>query len=195
MKALVVVDAQNEFSERGRRAVPNHATILKRIQWHVQRARSNGEPVAWVQHHNKPNESRAFAPGEWGAELSPGLDPQSGCDKEYLFQKDLYGAFMTTNLTEWLRTRGIEEVVLAGFFSHMCLSTSAREALVRGFKVSIDPKATGARDIIHPTLGRQTADEVRRTALLQLADMGAEIVRFDHEERELTTAVRSQEHR
>jgi hypothetical protein len=31
MKALVVVDAQNEFSEKGHRAVPDHAMIFARI--------------------------------------------------------------------------------------------------------------------------------------------------------------------
>ena len=60
-------------------------------------------------------------------------------------------------------------------------------------KFSIDATATGAHDIVHPVLGRQAADEVRRTALLQLADMGAAIVQFDHEGREPATAVRAQE--
>jgi nicotinamidase-related amidase len=193
MKALVVVDAQNEFSEKGRRAVPDHAMIFSKILWHVERAREDGEPIAWVQHHNKPHESRAFVPGEWGTELSPGLCPKTESSKEQLFQKEVYGAFSTTNLAEWLQTNGIDEVVLVGFLSHMCLSTSAREALVRGFKVSIDPTATGARDIVHPVLGRQAADEVRRTALLQLADMGAAIVQFDHEGRGPATAVRARE--
>jgi hypothetical protein len=105
----------------------------------------------------------------------------------------VYGAFSNTKLAEWLQTNGIDEMVLVGFFSHMCLSTSAREALVRGFKVSIDPTATGAREIVHPVLGRQTADEVRRTALLQLSDMGAAIVQFDHEGNEPAIAARAQE--
>jgi len=71
-----------------------------------------------------------------------------------------------------------DELLLVGFFTHMCLSTSAREALVRDFSVRIDPTATGAHDLVHPILGRQTEDEVRRTALLQLSDMGAEIIEF-----------------
>jgi nicotinamidase-related amidase len=179
MKALIVVDAQNEFSHNGRRSVPAHDEILARIQWHVRRARENGEPIAWVQHHNKPNESPAFVPGSWGAELSPGLGPKSESRLEKLFQKDVFGAFFGTGLEEWLHAVKADELLLVGFFTHMCLSTSAREALVRGFSVCIDPAATGAHDLVHPMLGRQTADEVRRTALLQLSDMGAEILEFN----------------
>lgn len=178
MKALIVIDVQNEFSHNGRRPVPAHDEILARIQWHVQKAREIGEPIAWVQHHNKPHESPAFVPGSWGAKLSPGLGPNGESGLEELFQKDVFGAFFRTGLEEWLHAMKTDEVLLVGFFSHMCLSTSAREALVRGFSVHIDPEATGAHDLVHPMLGRQTADEVRRTALLQLSDMGAEIVEF-----------------
>jgi nicotinamidase-related amidase len=173
MQALLVVDAQNEFSPRGLRPVPNHASALRAILAHVARARAGNRPIAWVQHHNKPAESRAFVPGTWGAALSDGLGPESGHGPERLFQKDVYGAFTTTPLDAWLREHGVTEVLITGFYAHMCVSTSVREALVRGFDVVIDPAATGARDLDDPKLGAQSADEVRRTAFLQLVNMGA----------------------
>lgn len=179
MQTLIVIDAQNEFSDNGRRSVPAHNEILARIQWHVHSAREDGEPIAWVQHHNKPNESPAFVPGSWGAELSPGLGPKSESRLEKRFQKDVFGAFFGTGLEEWLLSVKADRLLLVGFFTHMCVSTSAREALVRGFSVCIDPAGTGAHDLVHPMLGRQTADEVRRSALLQLSDMGAEILEFN----------------
>jgi hypothetical protein len=70
-------------------------------------------------------------------------------------------------------------VLIAGFFAHMCVSTSAREALVRGFEVHLDPEATGTRDLYDDTLGSQSADEARRSALLQLLNMGAHLVTND----------------
>jgi nicotinamidase-related amidase len=69
--------------------------------------------------------------------------------------------------------------MIAGFYAHMCLSTSAREALVRGFDVVVDPDATGARDLSDAVLGRQTADEVRRAALLHLVNMGVTLGTLD----------------
>lgn len=175
-QALIVVDAQNEFSREGLRPVPNHASALEAIKHHVAAARADRRPIAWIQHHNKPNESRAFVPGSWGAELSPGLGPQSGFGPEVLFEKDVFGAFSTTRLEEWLRTHGVDSVLIVGFFTHMCLSTSAREALVRGFEVAVDPNATGARDLEDDVLGKLSADEVRRSALLHLQDMGVTLV-------------------
>lgn len=172
MRALIVVDAQNEFSEHGLRPVPGHTHALDRIRLLVERARKQCQPIAWIRHYNKPNESPAFVPGSWGADFSPGMGPQTGFGPEKLFEKDVYGAFTGTGLEEWLRSFGIRSLLLAGFYTHMCLSTSAREALIRGFEVTIDIDATAARDLEDEVLGRQSASEVRRSALLQLRNMG-----------------------
>lgn len=176
MQALLVVDAQNEFSPNGVRPVPNHAAAVRAILSHVGAARREARPIAWIQHHNKPGESRAFIPGTWGAELTVGMGPQPGHgDSERLFTKEVFGAFTTTDLESWLRSHGVTGVLITGFYAHMCVSTSVREALVRGFDAIIDPDATGACDLDDPLLGSQSADEVRRTALLQVVNMGATI--------------------
>jgi len=176
MQALLVVDAQNEFSPAGQRAVPRHGEALAMILRRVADTRAERRPIAWIRHHNRPDESPAFRPGSWGAEFSPGLGAEAGHGPEREFTKDVYGAFTGTGLEAWLQEVGAKEVMILGFFTHMCVSTSVREALVRGFAVVVDPEATGARELVHPTLGHQSADEVRRTALLQVEDMGAVIM-------------------
>jgi nicotinamidase-related amidase len=175
MQTLVVVDAQNEFSPQGQRPVPNHPEALRAILRRVEDARRKGRPIAWVRHHNKAGESRAFVPGTWGAEFSPGLGPESGRAEEVELVKDVFGAFTGTNLGPWLETNRSNDVLLVGFFTHMCVSTTAREGLMRGLNVSIDPDGTGGYPIKHPLLGELTADEVRRTALLHLSHLGVHI--------------------
>jgi nicotinamidase-related amidase len=187
MQALLVVDVQNEFSAKGLRAVPKYQDALRRIARHVEEAREARRPIAWVQHFNKPHESKAFVPGTWGSQLSPGMGPQS--KSERLFTKDVYGAFSAEGLEDWLNELGVRSVFIVGFYAHMCLSTSVREALIRGLDVFIDPEATGARDLEHPVLGSQSADEVRRSALLQLTNLGAQVLaqseKGEKEKREL----------
>jgi nicotinamidase-related amidase len=185
MQTLVVVDAQNDFSSQGQRPVPNHREALEAIYRRVEDARREGRPVAWVRHHNRPGESPdspAFVPGTWGAELSPGLGPHPGRAEEAEFIKEVYGAFTGTHLGPWLDKRGSDDVLLVGFFAHMCVSTTAREALMRGLRVSIDPEGTGGFPLRHELLGAQSAEEVHRTALLQLSHLGARIVRRGDED-------------
>lgn len=186
MQALVVVDAQNEFSAEGLRPVPNHTEALEYIRARVADARKSGLPIAWVRHYNKPSESRAFVPGTWGAEFSGGLGPDPDLRLERLFEKDVFGAFTGTGLEAWLREIGADRLLLVGFYTHMCVSTSAREALVRGFDVAIDPDGTGACNLKDEVLGEQSADEVRCSALLHLLNMGVSVERRKREGAEIT---------
>ncbi len=180
MQTLIVVDAQNEFSAEGNRPVLNHAQALETILRRVDEARREGRPIAWVRHHNRPGEVTpksppAFIPGTWGAEFSPGLGPLADRSEEAEFVKDVFGAFTGTDIGSWLEQQGSDDVLIVGFFAHMCVSTTAREALMRGLRVSIDPDGTGGYPWRHELLGEQSAEEVRRTALLQLSHLGVSI--------------------
>lgn len=176
MRALIVIDVQNEFSVKGLRPVPDHAAILSVIRRHVADARENDHPIAWIRHHNLPSESPAFVPGSWGAEFSPGFGPKLSSSKEVEFQKNVYGAFTGTKLGSWLSQLDITEIMVAGFYTHGCVSTTCREAIMAGLEVVLDPEATGACDMTHIRLGNMKAEEVRRSALLQLVNMGAQIL-------------------
>ena len=174
MQALIVIDAQNEFSAEGKRPVPGHAGMLQAILHRVREARTHGHPIAWVRHHNRPDESPAFIPNTWGAEFSPGCGPQPTAEKE--FQKNVYGAFTGTDIGAWLKEQQVTAVLIVGFYTHGCVSTTAREAIMAGLDVTLDVRATGSCEITHPALGTLTATEVRRSALIQLANMGATIL-------------------
>lgn len=176
MKALIVIDAQNEFSANGKRPVPNHLSAIAEIKKHVSEARASNTPIAWVRHFNKPNESPAFVPGTWGASFYDDLGPSGKNEREKEFHKNVYGAFTGSDLGEWLNTFNIDTILVVGFYTHGCVSTTAREAIMRDLQVVLDSHATGACAIKHPALGELTAEEVQRTALLQLTHLGATTV-------------------
>jgi nicotinamidase-related amidase len=175
MRALIIIDVQNEFSSQGLRPVVDHEAALAAISRHVTAARGEATPIAWVRHHNKPNESPAFIPGSWGAEFSHGFGPLGGAVLEKEFFKNVYGAFTGTDLGSWLSGLGVREILIVGFYTHGCVSTTSREAIMAGLDVQLDPEATGTCDIEHPVLGKLAAGEVRRSALLQLVNMGARL--------------------
>ena len=176
MYALMVIDAQEEFSPDGRRPVPNFFDAVKSISERAEQARKNNLPIAWIRHFNKPYESKAFVPDTWGSEFHSGLGPQKENESEAEFHKNVYGAFAGTDVGMWLKQHNVTAVLIVGFYTHACVSTTAREALMMDFEVSIDFNGTGACDMTHEFLGSLTADEVRNSALLQLANMGASIL-------------------
>jgi len=172
MEALVVIDAQNEFSPEGAMAVEGHADALKEIAGRVADAREAGRPVVWILHNNAADAER-FRPGSWGAELSPGLEPAPG---EPVFVKTVFGALTGSELGSWLDEKGSDAIELVGFLTHMCVLTTAREALMRGLAVAIDAKATGTW-AIESSVGSFPAELMHKSALAQLETMGVTIRR------------------
>jgi nicotinamidase-related amidase len=141
MKALIIIDAQNEFSQQGKRPVPGHAAIIEVIKNRADEFRASGLPIAWVRHFNKPTESPAFVPGTWGAEFVGGLGPKEGSKLETEFQKNVYGAFTGSQIGAWLKALSVGEVLIVGFYTHGCVSTTAREAIMPTLPYFLTPRA------------------------------------------------------
>jgi nicotinamidase-related amidase len=175
MQALLIVDAQNEFSASGKRPVSGFEQAIQVIGNWVKDAREKNIPIAWIRHFNKPTETPAFIPGSWGAEYVPGFGPKPGAKREKEFLKEVYGAFTGSDIGTWLDQFPISEVLIVGFYTHGCVSTTSREAIMRGYSVILDPKGTATLDMEHLELGKLTADEVIRSTLLQLINMGASL--------------------
>ena len=144
MEALIVIDAQNEFSPEGAMAAADHAMVLGEIAGRVASARADGSPIAWIVHNNAANVER-FSPGSWGAELSPGLEPMAG---EPVFTKTVYGALTGTSLGSWLDEKGADSVELVGFLTHMCISTC--QWPVRSRRMTITPARRRPRSVGQP---------------------------------------------
>ena len=176
MQALIVIDAQNEFSNEGQRPVSDFLQTIGAIKKHVEKARTTNTSIAWVRHFNQRHESPAFVPDSWGADFFEGLGPAPFSHLEKEFRKNVYGAFTGSDIGDWLQSQHIDTVLITGFYTHGCVSTTAREAIMRSMNVVIDSNATATCDLQNEKLGALTANEVKRSALIQLAGMGAIIL-------------------
>ena len=146
MRALIIVDMLNDFVD-GKLANPKAQAIVDPLQRLLAHAREDGWVVVFSNDAHHPDDPELKVWGEHamaatpGADVIPQLAPREG---EIVSPKRDYGAFDGTGLDEQLKERGVDEVVIAGQHTHICVRHSSYGALRRGYDISIPRDAVCA---------------------------------------------------
>lgn len=132
--ALIPIDMQQAFDLATSSNPAVEANGLRLLAaW-----RSAGLPLLHVR-HDSVKAGSPFSPGTPGNALRDGFQPQRD---EPLVTKSVNAAFIGTDLDLRLRRLGIEQVVLFGMTTDMCVSTSARVASNLGYRTVVVGDAT-----------------------------------------------------
>jgi nicotinamidase-related amidase len=148
--ALLLIDVQRGVDAlehwggpRGRRNNPQaEANLLLLLEgW-----RNHKLPVYYTMHDSREQRSPLKLSLPTG-EIKTGLEPKSG---EIIVRKDVNSGFIGTNLELMFQRKRIHRVLIAGFFTNMCVETTVRMAGNLGFDTYLAADACATTNRIGP---------------------------------------------
>jgi nicotinamidase/pyrazinamidase len=188
MRALIIVDVQNDFCEGGSLAVTGGAAVARAISEHTAGdARRYGHVVATKDFHidpgahfsDHPDYAATWPPhcvaGTSGSDFHPGLDT---APVEAVFRKGAHAAAYSgfegtdesgTPLADWLRVRDVDEVDVVGIATDYCVHATAADAARAGFttRVLLDLTAGVAPDSTAKAIEDLRAAHVELTGIVR----------------------------
>ena len=143
-RALVVIDLQNEYLPTGKLPLSGIEGAVANAAKVIADARAKDIPVIHVRHEFAHGEMPVFEPGSEGVQIQPAVAPQAG---EPVVVKNYPNSFRDTNLKQLLDEKDVNELVVVGAMSHMCVDAGVRAAADMGYPVTVIHDACATMDL------------------------------------------------
>jgi nicotinamidase/pyrazinamidase len=155
VRALIIVDVQNDFCEGGSLAVAGGAAVARAISSLLAGEHGYDHVVATQDFHVDPGSHFSTHPdyaASWPAHCvagTPGQDFHPDLDThaiEAVFRKGAHAAAYSgfegsaedgTPLADWLRARDVDSVDVVGIATDYCVRATATDAAAGGFRTQV----------------------------------------------------------
>jgi len=142
--ALILVDIQNDYFTGGRMELAGMEAAGEKAGELLALFRKNQWPTFHIQHISNYEGATFFLPDSKGAEIHSTVKPRPD---ETVLQKHYPNSFRDTPLLDELKSSGVENVVICGAMSHMCIDATTRAAADFGFSCTVIHDACATRNL------------------------------------------------
>ena len=143
-RLLVIVDIQNDYFPGGAYPLVGPEAAAERAGALLAHFRASGEPIVHVQHVWDAPDATFMRPGTHGVEINDAVAPLAD---EPVVLKASPNAFLGTDLEHRIRDAAVDDVVIVGMMTSMCVDSTVRAAADLGFAVTVAADACAAPDL------------------------------------------------
>lgn len=142
-KALLLIDIQREYFENGALELVNPITASENAKKLLEHFRKENATIVHVQHISGEGVP-FFVSGTKGIEIHENVKPLVG---EKVITKEFPNSFRGTDLLQYLESKEITHLVIAGIMTHMCIDAGTRAAFDYGFECIVIGDACATMDL------------------------------------------------
>ncbi len=167
--ALIMIDCQNTYT-RGVMKLTGIDEALLEAEKLLNIAREKNIPIFHVRHDGGEG-----SPYDINADIGAFIEqvaPQSG---EAIITKHYPNSFIQTDLDAQLKAKGVQDIVLAGFMTHMCINSTAHGAFNLGYQPTVVASATATRSLEGVNGEIISAADIQASAIASTRDLYAAI--------------------
>ncbi|MFW3589445.1 cysteine hydrolase family protein [Vagococcus fluvialis] len=143
-KALLIIDVQNDYFKHGKMELHLPEEALMKINKLEDYFIEKKQPIIYVQHIKEQGSTDFFERGTKGVLLHEKLKINSS---SIIIEKQFPNSFFKTNLKEVLETLDIQQVIITGMMTHMCIDSTTRASKEYGYDPILISDATATKSL------------------------------------------------
>ena len=174
-RGLVIVDIQRDYFPDGAHPLEGPEAAAASAARLLAGFRAAGDPVFHVRHIWDEEDATFMRPGTDGVQIHESVAPLDG---ETVISKEHPNSFRETELEAELRKAGVDELVVCGMMTSMCVDATVRAAVDLGFDTTVAHDACATCDLDFGATSIPAAS-VHAAFLAALADGYAAVVATD----------------
>lgn len=141
-QALLIIDVQNDYFQHGKMELHRPKKALQQINKLEKFFTRQELPTIYIQHVKHQLNADFFVRGTTGALLHEELQVNS---LSIVIEKQYPNSFFETDLQDILDSLNIEQVVITGMMTHMCIDSTTRASKELGYNPILISDATATK--------------------------------------------------
>lgn len=136
MKALFVVDMQEEYVGVNNKYGYDSVNLIQNINKRIEKAKENDKVIIYIKNIKR------LRSGEKCSDFAIDLNVVS----DNIFYKDKSSLFSNEKVCSFLHNNNISEITFIGVDGNCCVASGALDAVKLGFKVTLELKCVGIKN-------------------------------------------------